>query len=42
LENIRTQKEKFLEEIGGEKHKKYAELTMKWVEASMQRLSAKN
>lgn len=42
LENIRTQKEKFLEEIDGERHKKYAELTMKWVEASMQRLSAKN
>jgi hypothetical protein len=42
LEKIRTQKEKFLEGIGGERHKKYVELTMKWVEASMQRLAARN
>jgi hypothetical protein len=42
LEKIRTQKEKFLEGIGGERHKRYVELTIKWVEASMQRLAARN
>ncbi len=31
-----------IEEIAGERHKKYVDLTIKWVEASMQRLAAKN
>jgi hypothetical protein len=42
LEKIQAQKEEFLERFGGESHKKYVELTMKWVEASMHRIAAGN
>jgi hypothetical protein len=42
LKKIRTREEEFFEGIGGEKDKRYIALAMKWVEASMQRITAGN
>jgi hypothetical protein len=42
LKKIRTREEEFFERIGGERDKRYIALTMRWVEASMQRIAARN
>jgi hypothetical protein len=40
LKKVRTREEEFLEGIGGEKDKRYIALAMKWVDASIQRITS--